>query len=475
MLHGFHSKSPAVFLRVVAAGLTLASLVLVMPEARAQCAGSGVLVGECSDDRGFEGCCPTQNSVSWCEGNNLCRIDCSNNAGVGSSSCCEVSESAGCCDPVIEACVCSIDDFCCDSLWGAGWDLFCVDIALNNCGGCVGEDCPGAPTFCSFDSAEGFYDCGEAYRPDPTGGAPATCPGTTCTRQCTGRQCGSDGCGGSCGSCPVNHTCTSTGQCQPNSCTPQCAGRQCGSDGCGGTCGPCAGNQICDGNGRCQNIACTPDCDGRQCGPDGCGGTCGNCGPNQQCRVDGVCESTVCVPDCRGRECGQDGCGGECGACAEGAACVSGLCVIGCEPDCAGRFCGDDGCGGTCGECVGDTNCVDGRCQPRCTCQGRECGDDGCGRACGFCGVGTECNLTTYTCEGPQVADPAPVTDVGGGGTVAPRNCPRGQVWNPLVGGCVVDPTFTDGKDDGCGGGSWPLGVMMVLAAIVLPARRRRA
>jgi hypothetical protein len=47
------------------------------------------------------------------------------------ASCCVIGTEPGCQDAEIEACVCAIDDFCCDILW----DELCVDEATD-CGGC---------------------------------------------------------------------------------------------------------------------------------------------------------------------------------------------------------------------------------------------------------------------------------------------------------------------------------------------------
>ena len=52
-----------------------------------------------------------------------------NDTGVEPAPCCESSRSPGCDDPTIEACVCDVDVFCCDTQW----DAICVDTALQNC------------------------------------------------------------------------------------------------------------------------------------------------------------------------------------------------------------------------------------------------------------------------------------------------------------------------------------------------------
>jgi len=64
--------------------------------------------------------------------------------------CCEVG-GAGCDDASIEACVCAIDPYCCET----AWDAICIDaIAVNDCGTC-GSDC-----LTSFEA-----DFGEDYAP----------------------------------------------------------------------------------------------------------------------------------------------------------------------------------------------------------------------------------------------------------------------------------------------------------------------
>ena len=49
-----------------------------------------------------------------------------------------------------------------------------------------------------------------------------------------------------------NYACLPADQCQGNSsCTPQCDGLSCGDDGCGGTCGSCPDESYCSTSGRC--------------------------------------------------------------------------------------------------------------------------------------------------------------------------------------------------------------------------------
>jgi hypothetical protein len=69
--------------------------------------------------------------------------------GCGPSNCCGERDGPGCEDAACQACVCNVDNFCCDT----GWDGSCVDIANANCPStclcspstCVG-DCNGDGT-----------------------------------------------------------------------------------------------------------------------------------------------------------------------------------------------------------------------------------------------------------------------------------------------------------------------------------------
>jgi hypothetical protein len=127
-------------------------------------------------------------------------------------------------------------------------------------------------------------DVADGVCPDPGCTSDTDC--TSCTPSCGGRACGDNGCGGSCGTCPIGQTCSSSGACV-SSCTPSCAGRECGSDGCSGTCGSCSGSAMCNAvTGRCE-MECVPSCEGRVCGGNGCGGSCGSCPAGRECKIDG--------------------------------------------------------------------------------------------------------------------------------------------------------------------------------------------
>jgi hypothetical protein len=75
---------------------------------------------------------------------------------VNDGDCCEVGMGVGCADDVVEACVCAVDPYCCET----SWDELCVShVEDANCGGCTvgpsstdfGADCcepsemPGCP------------------------------------------------------------------------------------------------------------------------------------------------------------------------------------------------------------------------------------------------------------------------------------------------------------------------------------------
>jgi hypothetical protein len=66
--------------------------------------------------------------------------------GCGLSDCCDIREGPGCATDACEACVCDIDDFCCNPDTGV-WDGACVDLAFESCGSTcqceVGSACPG--------------------------------------------------------------------------------------------------------------------------------------------------------------------------------------------------------------------------------------------------------------------------------------------------------------------------------------------
>ncbi len=82
-------------------------------------------------------------------------------SGGGNNDCCQTSNSPGCADAGIQACVCAADQFCCQ----AAWDSICVnEVESLNCGNCGGTGgagggggTGGAPGFCG----DGKIDSGE--------------------------------------------------------------------------------------------------------------------------------------------------------------------------------------------------------------------------------------------------------------------------------------------------------------------------
>lgn len=49
------------------------------------------------------------------------------------SDCCSEHPTFGCDNPVCEACVCDVDDFCCGSVVDSEWDGSCVEITASDC------------------------------------------------------------------------------------------------------------------------------------------------------------------------------------------------------------------------------------------------------------------------------------------------------------------------------------------------------
>ena len=381
-----------------------------------------------------------------CQGGENCEVcpeDCGPCEGAG--NCCEPQETPGCKNPDIQACVCALDAYCCETMW----DDICVEeVEGENCGSCSGctPQCNGKE--CGSDGCGGT--CGQCA--DNESCQNSKCVPTECKPDCAGKQCGSDGCGGTCGECEPGKNCNN-GKCA-GGCQPDCAGMQCGDDGCGGSCGTCAPGFFCN-DGHCQK-ECEPDCFGKKCGPDGCGGTCGQCPPNFFCTAEGHCDPQ-CQPNCAGKQCGTDGCGGLCGSCPFGQTCDNGHCQDEniCNPDCGGKQCGDDGCGGTCGTCPpGDFCNLQGHCVTDCVpnCANKVCGSDGCGGSCGECGFSEQCvnGVCEITCASNCLGKECGDNGCGGSCGI----CGQDQACSPagLCMDCVPDCEGRECGDDGCQG-----------------------
>jgi hypothetical protein len=87
-------------------------------------------------------------SASFCGGCQIDPSDGSSSGGPGPGNCCDPGSGMGCDDPEVEACVCALDQFCCETIWDAG----CAGIANAQCdaqciefGGdcCAANDTPG--------------------------------------------------------------------------------------------------------------------------------------------------------------------------------------------------------------------------------------------------------------------------------------------------------------------------------------------
>ncbi len=112
----------------------------------------------------------------------------------GQGDCCIDNNTPGCDDPAIETCVCGNDPFCCDTQW----DNVCVGIATNDCGECGGggtttgvdpnEDC------CTDQQSPG---CTDAAIEACVCALDAYCCDTLWDATCVGRV-GTDLCGPSC-------------------------------------------------------------------------------------------------------------------------------------------------------------------------------------------------------------------------------------------------------------------------------------
>jgi hypothetical protein len=76
-------------------------------------------------------CCSTawDNNCRLTAGSSFCKASCGCTNAPGQDCCFDRSLDKGCSDPVCEACVCSLDPFCCTS----SWDGFCGGMAEGPC------------------------------------------------------------------------------------------------------------------------------------------------------------------------------------------------------------------------------------------------------------------------------------------------------------------------------------------------------
>jgi hypothetical protein len=265
-------------------------------------------------------CCQT----AW---DSICASE-ADECGSCSGDCCAAHGNPGCDDEAVEACVCGLDPYCCDYVW----DSICAsEVVSQGCGSCGGQDpvcgdgqCNGAEDSCS---------------------CPGDCPDDP--NSCSACQCGQSG-----GNCWCDANCLNYGDCCGNAC------QQCGQ------CAPVCGDGKC--NGAEDSCSCPGDCpdDPNSCSACQCGQSGGSCFCDAACFTYG---------DCCGNACQQ------CGAC--GPVCGDGQCNGGedscsCPGDCPDdpNSCSACQCGQSGGSCFCDAACATyGDC---------------CGNACSACGVG---------------------------------------------------------------------------------------
>jgi len=439
---------------IVLAAVTVAFMatqVAGVGEARAQCSGSGEVIGDDCAGITYEGCCE-EGWAKWCEGGALCGINCGElNPECGWAGTFYDCGTDGSEDP---SGLNPIDCVPCDPACEEGY--YCTGGECVECS-CDGKECgtDGCGNSC------GECECGK----DCTDGA---CVFTACD----GKDCGDDGCGGTCGECLEGWICLAGGTC----CEIMCEDKQCGPDGCGGDCGTCEEGNYCDGDGLCQVCSC----EGKECGGDGCGNPCGTCADGKACDADGKCGEVD--ESCKTKDTpGCPGCACEACVCAMDAWCCEtswdSLCVQECEfdcdgppcsqycfPDCVGKNCGNDGCGGTCGECAEGTVCdPNGYKCWECSCEGKQCGEDECGNSCGECEGEASCNNGVCVPKGC-----APLEGPGCGGcdcedcVCAIDSYCCDTMWDSICAGicgddcdgcpCAPDCLFKECGGDGCDG-----------------------
>jgi hypothetical protein len=84
-------------------------------------------------------------------------------AGDSTASCCSASTVPGCGDAIVEACVCALDSYCCES----GWDDACVATASSDaCDLACGGPEPAAPVDCCAPADIGNAGCDDAATQD---------------------------------------------------------------------------------------------------------------------------------------------------------------------------------------------------------------------------------------------------------------------------------------------------------------------
>ncbi len=147
------------------------------------------------------------------------------------TDCCFANGTPGCEDPVVQACVCALDSFCCTT----SWDSQCAGEAVNDCGALC-DDC-----------GNGAIDAGEVC----DGG---NLNGQTCASQ--GFDGGSLFCNANCDGF-VTSSCSDCGNGVIET-GEQCDGGNLGGQTCVGLPGFIGGNLSCNGSCQLNTNNCTP-------------------------------------------------------------------------------------------------------------------------------------------------------------------------------------------------------------------------
>jgi len=422
------------------------------------------LVGpECGD-----GSC---NGAETCED---CPEDCGFCAGEG--SCCIANGSVGCDDPDVQACVCEMDPYCCQT----AWDGLCASEA-DECGSCNGNCCEAnGNAGCDDEGCEATVCEADAYCCDVNwDNICANEALEMCDICMVGPECGDGSCNGdeTCQDCPEDcGWCEGEGGCCIANGTPGCDDPEVTACVCDMDpyCCETAWDQLCaseaDECGTCNGDCCvgndTPGCDDETCEASVCEADPYCC----DTKWDGICAGAaedMCEICIAGPVCGDGACTGDegcedcpedCGWCpGEGGCCIANgtpgcddpavtECVCDMDPYCCesqwDSLCASEA--DECGTCNGD--CCVGNDTPGCddeTCEASVCEADP--YCCdtkwdGICAGAAE-DMCEICIAGPVCGDGACTGDEGC------EDCPEDCGWCPGEGGCCI-ANGTPGCDD---------------------------
>lgn len=354
--------------------------------------------------------------------------------------CCTESEAPGCTNPTCEACVCNLDAFCCDT----AWDTICVAEAEVDCaadcncapapndccvthesGGCDEPDCEACvctiDLFCcavSWDevcAAAALFDCGPVCTCSEVLGGSCCAPNAQGNPGCNEAACESCVCATDAFCCDVfyddNCSTIATFQCTAV-CT--CAGQDCcepsptAESGCNDvsceTCVCLIDSFCCDAawDDVCANLALSSCASSCTCAPP-IPGDCCEANPDDLAGCDDPgCEACVCASD---NFCCDVSWDEVCASEATGACADECLCANGGVADCCianpveGPGCNDS----LCEQCVCllDLFCCNVFWDDVCAVQAQE----DCGASCACASVGLDCCAPSTT-DSPGCSDP---------------------------------------------------------------------